>query len=879
MRILRLTLENWRGVDARDISLGEGVTLIEGPNEIGKSTIIEAVRMLFRELDSSKKKEVKAIQPVGQDLGSRVEAEVQAGRFHFIYAKTYNRSPQTTLEVLAPDRRQLTGREAHEAVEQLLEETVDMALWDALLVDQGEKVGLASLQNSAGLARALDEAAGNAGESVPAEEGNLFEAVRAEYEQYFTSKTGRPKFSNLEEAAADAEAALARAESALTEVEDNATLQESQAAEVRRLKTALPGLEKNLATHEAQWQLVRSLADKADTKRKQLESARTIQLDAERTHNNRVQLATEVAAHGQRLQKEKDQQAPLKQQTEALKADISGTTRVLGELKRNVDAAHQRLDLTQADRTHLENLDRLAAAVGQRDRLGGISTELKTHLANSASIKVDDDGLEQIRQAFTAVNVARATRDAAATTISVTAINRLEFKMDDDTVALGAATTTTRAVSSELEVYIPDVARVRVTPSLSVAELAEKTTAAETELTSLTSRYAVKNLEEAVAANQRRADAEQAINQLKAQEQEILQSATREEIGQLVNSLQSACDGYVSQRASDTDLPEGPAKAADQATAARSGLDAMQRELEQTQKHVDSLNTRYAELDGQLRIAEQELAGLTAALADKHTALEQARTELTDDALATQADQARKNTDELAKQLAGLEAEFHAASPETAEAMVDNSRAVLNRAKSDLASAETDLAVLADRLQQAQADGRFEAMERAERKFEECQSALSSTRQRAQAAERLWRTLTRHRDAAREAYVRPLKEAIERLGVIVFGQGFEVDIGEDWSILSRTLDGKTLPFDDLSVGAREQLGILSRLAAAQIVSTQGGVPLIIDDALGFSDPGRLETMGAAIAAAGKRCQIVILTCTPGRFTHVGNAKVVKFIAE
>ena len=139
----------------------------------------------------------------------------------------------------------------------------------------------------------------------------------------------------------------------------------------------------------------------------------------------------------------------------------------------------------------------------------------------------------------------------------------------------------------------------------------------------------------------------------------------------------------------------------------------------------------------------------------------------------------------------------------------------------------------------------------------------------------LWKTLNEHRDTIREAYVKPLKEAIERLGKIVFGSEFEVEIGDDWTILTRTLHGKTLPFDYLSIGAKEQLGILARLAAAQIVAKHGGAPLIIDDALGFSDPSRLEKIGAAIAAAGEHCQIIILTCTPGRFTHVGKAEVVR----
>lgn len=139
----------------------------------------------------------------------------------------------------------------------------------------------------------------------------------------------------------------------------------------------------------------------------------------------------------------------------------------------------------------------------------------------------------------------------------------------------------------------------------------------------------------------------------------------------------------------------------------------------------------------------------------------------------------------------------------------------------------------------------------------------------------MWETLNRHRDDARKAYVKPLKDGIENLGRIVFGPDFEVELDDGWQLVSRTLDGQTIPFDDLSVGTKEQLGILTRLAAARVVAEQGGVPLLIDDALGFSDPGRLESMGAAIASAGRDCQVILLTCTPGRFMHVGNAEVVR----
>jgi len=178
VRILRLSLENWRGVDSREVTFSDGVTVIEGPNEIGKSTIVEAIRLLFGELDSSKKQSVKSIKPVDKDVGSRVEAEIESGNYHFVYSKTFNKSNNTSLNILAPTNKQHTGREAHEQAERILAATVDMALWEALLVDQGEKVALANIRDSAGLAKALDEAAGSSASG--AEDTGLYATVQAE---------------------------------------------------------------------------------------------------------------------------------------------------------------------------------------------------------------------------------------------------------------------------------------------------------------------------------------------------------------------------------------------------------------------------------------------------------------------------------------------------------------------------------------------------------------------------------------------------------------------------------------------------------------------------------------------------------------------------
>jgi uncharacterized protein YhaN len=75
---------------------------------------------------------------------------------------------------------------------------------------------------------------------------------------------------------------------------------------------------------------------------------------------------------------------------------------------------------------------------------------------------------------------------------------------------------------------------------------------------------------------------------------------------------------------------------------------------------------------------------------------------------------------------------------------------------------------------------------------------------------------------------------------LVFDDSFQVDISEELRIASRMLKGITVPFDSLSGGTREQLSLIFRSACSMIVSKDGGTPLILDDALGHTDPERLR---------------------------------------
>jgi uncharacterized protein YhaN len=135
----------------------------------------------------------------------------------------------------------------------------------------------------------------------------------------------------------------------------------------------------------------------------------------------------------------------------------------------------------------------------------------------------------------------------------------------------------------------------------------------------------------------------------------------------------------------------------------------------------------------------------------------------------------------------------------------------------------------------------------------------------------LRQVMVRHRDDARQRYVEPFRVEVERLGRIVFGPDFEVEIDAELRICSRTLDGCTVPYESLSGGAREQLGIVARLAGAALVAKEDGVPVVIDDALGFTDPYRLTRMAEVFDAVGGDNQVIVLTCSPERYAGVVDA--------
>lgn len=139
---------------------------------------------------------------------------------------------------------------------------------------------------------------------------------------------------------------------------------------------------------------------------------------------------------------------------------------------------------------------------------------------------------------------------------------------------------------------------------------------------------------------------------------------------------------------------------------------------------------------------------------------------------------------------------------------------------------------------------------------------------------RRWRHLTHALEAARsearELYLTPVMKELRPLLGLLFD---DVEITfDDRSLLPQTIvrGGLEEDVDRLSGGMREQLSVLTRLAFARLLARDGRpAPVILDDALVYSDDDRIERMFDALHRQARDQQIIVFSCRQRAFQKLG----------
>lgn len=874
MKILELHLQDYRGVTEATVSFpATGVTIVEGDNEAGKTSLTQALDLVLTTRDDSRCQAVRDSQPIGRDVGPLVRVHLQSGPYRLELTKRWWRRPMTELVVHEPAPEQLTGREAHDRVQAILDETLDRDLWKALRLEQGADLQQVAF-GTASLGRALDLAAGAS--ATDDAHDDLWAQVVAERDRYWTA-TGKRSVDRVR-LAERLEAAVQNAERCQAELHD---LEEKDArlarlrldsAELVRQVTDRRRQEDQLATQVGQVEALEVARDRSRSAR---------DLAAATRHNWTVATAarTDLVARV-------DSAARALRVAESARAESQPALAAAERRRGQVRLAHQRLVTqlqaadrqcrqAQEDRDHHRSVIELEQLSERLHRLREAESALVAAETEIASATVSADDAEAIEQAELDLARAEAAATASAATVRVEAHQDVQVRLDGATHAVGAGSDQRWRVAEAAEVELAGVARLTIEPGSDARALAARATEVAHRLRELCARAAVTDSREARRRVQDLVDAQRIRGEAEEQIRIERRDLTAQEIQGKVEGHRQRIAEYVDRRRQTGDLPPDFEAAKTAAKAAEGTVDALRERLRQADDELKNAeagvqSARETDLD------RDKSAGFARdTLAEAGRALEAARAEATDQELADQLVAAQAAHQETEAALAEQTRLLAAQDPESLRIQWANASAARQRAEVNHRETSDECTGLQRLLEHTAEQGLAHRLNEALTERDRLQVEVDRLEGRAEAARLLHETFERRRAAARSRYVAPFKEQIERLGRLVFGPSLQIELDHELRIASRTLDGTTVRVEQLSTGAREQLGMLARLACAAIVAGHDGAPVIFDDALGWTDPVRLAQMAAAISVASRNCQVVILTCTPGRFSGIGDATVVK----
>ena len=864
MRLHSIRLIDYRAITDATVDFSSGVTIVEGPNEVGKSSIHQAITQLREDKDSSRKASVKDTQPVGSDVGPQVSLHLSTGDFEVRYSKRWIKQPFTELSILKPVPEQLSGNEAHERFLAILDETVDVDLLDALDVAQGRSLDQASLAEI----KALHGALGDAGEDL-ADHDAFLDRVESEYLRFFTAKgkeTGELRRLTEELPAADEQYRELKARSA-----DMEALVDRHARATDRLKNVRTQLESAATEREDAEKAVQAVSGLKTALDRALERAGAAQRErqrAEETRDRRRALITEtttaekaVKAADEALEKvtaaqqEKDssldeaqkgleaRQAELVSAQEEAKATSADLARA--RARKEVDALRKRLvDIREQERRAAEakaTIGSISVTAKDVDKLGGLFTELR---------------------------IAQNAKTAAAAQIIARRLGDTAVSIDGVDVPKDSAEEF--AVTTDLQIHIDSVVDITVRPGQSPAELDRELESAQTRLDAELDRLDVTTLEQARERSEVRTDAEAVLAEATSTLRVLIGDDDRDGLDAALTRAEHVAGDAADSSKSAASIDELEARV-ESTTAAVDDASAKVETARTTLERIraDRDEARVAAVRAQ---STREQAATT--LQNLSTRLSTDREANSDESLDETLTAAAATLTQLEDEAAAARSEYDAADPETLEMRLQNALQLVESKQKQQEKDRQEVDQLSALIDDRAAEGIYDKLKAAEQNLESIRSKLARMQRQANAIKLLRDTVLTYKEEAQRRYVAPFKEAIEKLGRVIFGQGLSVEISENLEIVSRTLNGRTVAFDALSGGTKEQLALIGRLAVATLVDADAGAPVILDDAFGFSDEQRLAALNVILGNVGRKAQVILLTCQPDRFSSIGGAETV-----
>jgi len=853
--------------------LDEGINLFAGPNESGKSTLVRAIRAAFFERHRSTS--LAELQPWG-DSSAAPEVSLaftwqgQEWRLDKRFLK------RQRCDLVAAGEA-FNGDEAEERLAELLgfqfpgrgaSKAEHWGIPGLLWVEQGagqevrDAVGHAGEHLQSALAGSLGEALGE----VTSSGGDaLIQQVERERARLLTG-TGRPtgELRDTQQACSTLQDDLAQLEGEVRGYQASV----DRLGELRQQQQEIDAARPWEAQQEKAGEAARLLEAVETLQQRRDQACRDLAANQRQQVLYRQQLQdfeTQSAQLGKREKEKEEAQSGF----ESHQASEASVRRLLSDATDAYERAAARLQATR-QRDHRKSLQaeherlvkEVAGLAGTLVKARELRDELQELSAQHQAQAVDDKVLGELRKRDAELGRLAVQQQTLATRLgySLEAGQRLEL---GDQVLSGEGET---LLLDAAELSIPGVGRLTIQPGgTDVADLLRRQQRLAAERDALQQQLGVADLAAAETRARRAGELEQAQQQTRAR----LEGLAPDGVDALESLHRLAVQGRDRLAAELARLPS-----ADEQDDLPSVAQA-ENEFDGAGEALKAAEQAEREHRQALSLARQALATAEAEWQRLHDELNapdrQQRQREAGDALTD----LKVEETRLAASLQELEGQIDAANPELLAQDVERFTQAADALQRHAREREAEITQLRIRLETLGANGLEERRDETRQQLEAQQRRHDQLQRRADALELL---LTLLREQRREVTVRlqaPLQKHLSRYLKLLF-PGAELTVDEELKpgSLIRTDAGREERGDleALSFGAREQMGLVTRLAYADLLKEAGKPTLIIlDDALVHCDRARREQMARILFDAARRHQVLMFTCHPENWQELGVA--------
>lgn len=892
MKILSLKASNYRIHSETYLEFDPTLTLIGGPNESGKSTLVEAA---FNGLFMRFKKTGDELDRMLSEAGGIPEVEIvfeQAGKTYTLKKIFRGTGGRASLDS-ADGTIHLQGDEAEQKLFELLgmESPANARAipqqWAHLWVRQGQSSDSPTItvaERKDQLLNLLQQGANPAAAILQSPEDARLAGKFSDLRNSLFKEDGKSARVNTDLGQAEIlhRAAVQRreeAESKCAELEDAANNLEAGLADHDEALRILTESRLELLAVEAQLQRANQLQAEVALRTSERDSI-VGQLNSIRSADQEIrqqeqELAAAAASSAPLIQAVTDAEG----RESASRNDIAlHDTQHQALIAARLDAENRR-DLYTKCVAHLrlgEEVARHRALVEEAAAIRNDIVIRERDLAGIANVTYRD--IADLQALETAATQAKASLDAIATRIQIIRSSQ-PVRFGDKTLQGGEHMT----FSGEDDLCIGDLATIRITPGggTNLREAREALQQTEQALADRLRTLGVTNVTEGRASHEKRSLLEVEIKGLRDrlaafQDPELLLPAKESELAALTSEIDQR-----SAQLADFQRPADLASANQLLqTAEKDYLSAKQNE-ETSSAHLRILNAaleeatqRLSEAREQARVSQERQIELSARIAQR---------------VADHGDQSARTG-----KLAALSQQH-----DTAELQVQATNDQLQDLHPDLLSQQKSRLDFSIAAEATRRDTAFQRCAEARAKLNNdgttdprqtlavAQAQESATLRKLQEKQRhgeaiklLSELFSREQDALNTRLAGPLEEKVGGYLQCIFGRGSAASIPireGSFSGFNLRRDGVgTFDFSSLSGGTKEQVAIAFRLAMAEVIAADhgGSLPVILDDAFTNSDEERTKKLRDMLyRATTKGLQVIVFSCNPRDYQGLGGKTI------